>query len=117
MSTRNLIILLLVAALLLAAGWRAHIRFSVPALRAAVESQLPAGTPSTRVKLFLDSLKIPYSELASDHRSDGTRWTLAASIQDLRRPHLLADGVFLRFRFDDQFHLLASDVHESWTMP
>src|SRR2546426_178720 len=44
-------------------------------------------------------------------------WSINASVEDWRRPHLISDGIFLEFRLDSAYKLISADVDESWTMP
>jgi len=92
-------------------------RLDVAQLRAAVSRDLPTGTQANRIVSYLDSLHISYNSAAPSSGPGPVAWTIQASVQDLRRPHLLSDGIFLTFRLDSSFKLIAAEVHESWTMP
>jgi len=109
-----LIALALTGALGLAALLRP--RLNVSELRRAIARDLPPGTPAVRIETYLDSLRIRHS---TGQPSGLSRpgWTIVASVQDWRRPHLLSDGIFLEFRLDTSFALLEAHVNESWTAP
>jgi len=92
-------------------------RLDVAQLRAAVSRDLPTGTQANRIETYLDSLRISYSSAVPSRGGGPVAWTIQASVQDLRRPHLLSDGIFLEFRLDSSFKLIEADVQESWTMP
>ncbi len=91
-------------------------RVNVSELRRAIARDLTPGTSAVRIETYLDSLGISHS---TARPSGLTRpgWTIVASVQDWRRPHLLSDGIFLEFRLDTSFALVQAEVHESWTMP
>ena len=98
--------------------WYFHVRITIPELRATIEQRVPIGTPAHQVLRFLDSLHIGHSEVfesrfESDFRGPGR--FVDASIQDLRRPDLLSDGIFLEFRFDDHDLLIDYRVRLSYT--
>jgi len=91
-------------------------RVNVSELRRAIARDLTPGTSAVRIETYLDSLGISHS---TARPSGLTRpgWTIVASVQDWRRPHVLSDGIFLEFRLDTSFALVQAEVHESWTMP
>jgi len=104
-------------AVAVALGLQLRPQLNVEQLRAQLARDLPAGTQSIRVSSYLDSLHIRHSDLLPSGTSGEARWLLQGGVEDLRRPHLLADGIYLQFRFNDRFELLTQDVDESWTMP
>ncbi len=92
-------------------------RIDLAALQHSVAKSLPPGASSIEIQRFLDSLEIPHSGVVQSGLSGPTAWFIQGSVQDLRRPHLLSDGIFLQFRLDTSFRLLTADVHETWTLP
>jgi hypothetical protein len=120
MTTRRTILLIVTASALGFGGWRVATRVTEADLEQGLALRTPIGSSSAHVRAVLDSLSISYSDLY-DHDIDSRwsrgagRYVMNASIQDLRRPHLLADGLFLGFLFDQDSLLVAIDVHEVWT--
>jgi hypothetical protein len=113
-------LLILMASALGLGGWRVATRVTEAELEQRLALRTPIGSSPAHVRAVLDSLSISYSDL-HDHYIDSRwsrgagRYVMNASIQDLRRPHLLADGLFLGFLFDQDSLLVAIDVHEGWT--
>jgi len=106
---------LIVAAAL---SWYFHFRITLPQLRATIERQVPVGTPAPQVLRFLDSLRTEHSEVfESRFESDfpGPGRFVTAAIQDLRRPNLLSDGIFMKFRFDEHNVLVDYHLELGWT--
>ena len=112
---------IVVVALLVAAAsiwlWQ---RVTVEKMTRLVQRELPPGTPASRLATFLDSLRISHSEVrptsvAGTGFPHGPARLMHASIQDLRRGNLLADGVFMVFRFDEQDRLIDYVVDYSYT--
>jgi hypothetical protein len=122
MTTRQTILLILTASVLGLGGWRVATRVTEAELEQRLAVRTPIGSSLVHVRAVLDSLSISYFDLHDldiDSRwSRGAgRYIMNASIQDLRRPHLLADGLFLGFLFDQDSLLVAIDAHEAWTLP
>src|SRR6266480_876852 len=91
-------------------------RVNLDALRAAVARDLRRGTPAARIEIYLDSLHI-WHGWAGPAGPRPVAWSINASVEDWRRPHLISDGIFLEFRLDSSYKLISADVDESWTMP
>ena len=91
-------------------------RVNLDALRAAVARDLRPGTPAARIESYLDSLHI-WHGWAGPAGPRPVAWSINASVEDWRRPHLISDGIFLEFRLDSAYKLISAHVDESWTMP
>jgi hypothetical protein len=120
MTTSRRVLLILAASVLGFGGWRMATRVTETELEQRLALRTPVGSSLAQVRAVLDSLSISYSDL--DDLDIDSRWSrgagryvMNASIQDLRRPHLLADGLFLGFLFDEDSLLISVDVHEVWT--
>jgi hypothetical protein len=120
MTIRRTILLVLTASALGFGAWRLATRVTEAELEQELALRTPIGSSLTQVRAVLDSLSISHSAL-HEHKFDSRwrpgagRYVMDASIQDLRRPHLLADGLFLGFLFDQDSLLISIDVHEVWT--
>jgi hypothetical protein len=95
------------------------VRITPDALRLKIRQELPLGSDSTRVVAFLDSLKATHSVFSTTFDSDfpGKVHVIYASVKGFRRGNLLSDGVFMKFKLDDQGRLAESVVRYVFTGP
>ncbi len=117
MTLKAILIATGILAALLALAAYLRPRIDLAALQHSVATSLPPGTSSIEIQRFLDSMEISHSGVVQSGLVGPTAWFIQGSVQDLRRPHLISDGIFLQFRLDTAFRLLSADVHESWTLP
>jgi hypothetical protein len=93
-------------------------RISLADMDAVIAKQIPPGTELQRVVQFLDSLSTEHSGLVrTEHDNDfeGESNLVFAAIRDLRRGNPLADGIFMKFRFDSAGRLTGHRVRYVYT--
>jgi hypothetical protein len=89
-------------------------RITPEELRVLIERDLPLGSSSGKVLLWLDSLKTEHSWPVDSHGAfPGATRLVPAAIRGFRKGNLLSDGVFMRFYFDDKDRLVGYRVHYS----
>jgi hypothetical protein len=87
-------------------------------MNALIAKEIPPGTAIQRVLRFLDSLSTEHSGLVTtkdDVDFKGEAELVFAAIRDLRRGNLLADGIFMKFRFDSEGRLTDHRVRYVYT--
>ncbi len=94
-------------------------RITPETVRVRIEHDLPLGSSSGKVLLFLDSLKAEHSGpvASGDHEFPGATRMVAAAIRGFRKGDLLSDGIFMEFHFDDKDKLVGYRVEYSYTAP
>lgn len=85
-------------------------RITPEMLRAQILHELPVGASSGEVIAFLDARQIghtgpTFSEFGATGLPRGPATFLYAALRDSRKGEPFADGIFLRFRFDDSDRL------------
>jgi len=110
--------MLLIAVGLLVPGLAAYLRLRVTPddLRRRIEHDLPLGSPSSNVLLFLDSLDTEHSGVVESHYR-GSKTMISAAIRGFRKGNLLADGIFMEFHFDENDRLVRHSVKYGYTWP
>ncbi len=96
-----------------------RLRITPEMVRVRIEHELPLGSSSGKVLLFLDSLKAEHSGPVSsrDYEFPGATRMVAAAIRGFRKGDLLSDGIFMEFHFDDKDKLVGYRVDYSYTAP
>jgi hypothetical protein len=88
-------------------------------LRAGIARELPLGSSSDQVLAFLDARQVSHSgpevSTAETGFPPGPAQFVLASVRDWRKGNPLAQGVFLRFRFDDSLRLTHYEVEYAYT--
>ena len=108
--------MLLVGVGLLGVATYLRVRVTPEELHRRIERELPLGSSSGRVLIFLDSLKTEHSRVVKSY-SRGSTTMISAAIRGLRKGNLLADGIFMEFHFDDKDSLVRYTVEYGYTLP
>ena len=112
--TKGTILLVALGVLGVVAYFR--MRVTPEQLRRRIELELPLGSRSGTVLAFLDSLKTEHSGVSPSHDT-GSTTIITAAIRGVRKGNLLADGIFMRFHFDDKDKLIRYTVKYGYTWP
>jgi hypothetical protein len=97
-----------------------HNRITLPDMEAKIAKQIPPGTELQRVLGFLDTLSTEHAGLVrtnDDVDFKGESDVVFAAIRDLRRGNPLAEGVFIKFRFNSAGRLTDHRVRYVYTGP
>jgi hypothetical protein len=116
--TRRILLITILAALVVATVIYLQNRLTLADMNAAIAKHIPPGTEVQRVLRFLDSLSTEHSGMVrTKHDVDfkGESDMVFAAIKDFRRGNPLADGIFMKFRFDSEGRLTDHRVRYVYT--
>jgi len=118
--TRRVLLVVMLVTLLAAALIYLRNRITLADMNSMIAKEIPSGTEVQMVFSFLDSLRAEHSGLVKTKRDadfDGEPDLVFAAIRDLRRGNPLAEGIFMKFRFDSAGRLTDHRVRYVYTGP